>query len=83
MEYTHFPFQWVLRLKRPGRDADHSPPSSAELRINWDLFSLHVYALMAWAEKYLPTFYLFTSWLINDILIYPFFVLFNYKFKYL
>jgi hypothetical protein len=34
---TQPPFQWVLgvlslRVKRPGREADHSPPSSAEVK---------------------------------------------------
>jgi hypothetical protein len=34
---THPPIQWVLGalslvVKRPGRDADHSPPSSAEVK---------------------------------------------------
>jgi hypothetical protein len=34
---THPPIQWVpgalsLRVKRPGREADHSPPSSAEVK---------------------------------------------------
>jgi hypothetical protein len=26
------PIQWVLGVKRPGREADHSPPSSAEVK---------------------------------------------------
>jgi hypothetical protein len=34
---THPPIQWVpgalsLGIKRPGREADHSPPSSAEVK---------------------------------------------------
>jgi hypothetical protein len=34
---THLPIQWVpgalsLEVKRPGREADHSPPSSAEVK---------------------------------------------------
>jgi hypothetical protein len=28
---TQPPIQWVLGIKRPGREADHSPPSSAEV----------------------------------------------------
>jgi hypothetical protein len=37
---TQAPIQWVqgalsLRVKRPGRDADHSLPSSAEVRNAW------------------------------------------------
>jgi hypothetical protein len=34
---TQLPIQWVpgalsLKVKRPGREADHSPPSSAEVK---------------------------------------------------
>jgi hypothetical protein len=37
---TQPPIQWVpvalsLGLKRPGREADHSPPSSAEVKNAW------------------------------------------------
>jgi hypothetical protein len=35
---------WV---KRPGRDADHSPPSSAEVNA-WSYTSTPQYAFMAW-----------------------------------
>jgi hypothetical protein len=36
----HLPIQWVpaalsLRIKRPGRETDHSPPSSAEIKNAW------------------------------------------------
>jgi hypothetical protein len=29
---TQTPIQWVQEVKRPGRAADHSPPSSAEVK---------------------------------------------------
>jgi hypothetical protein len=37
LEPTHLPNQWVEEaispgVKRPGREADHSPPSSAEVK---------------------------------------------------
>jgi hypothetical protein len=37
---TQPPIQWVLealspRIKRPGREADHSPPTSAEVKKMW------------------------------------------------
>jgi hypothetical protein len=41
---THPPIQWVpgalpLGVKRPGREADHSPPSSAEVKNTWSYIS--------------------------------------------
>jgi hypothetical protein len=38
------PIQWVpvalsLRIKRLGREADHSPPSSAEVKNSWSFTS--------------------------------------------
>jgi hypothetical protein len=41
---TQSPIQWVpgalsLGVKRPGREADHSPPSSAEVKIAWSYTS--------------------------------------------
>jgi hypothetical protein len=40
LEPTQPPIQWVpealsLGVKRPGREADHSPPSSAEVKNVW------------------------------------------------
>jgi hypothetical protein len=29
------PIQWILGVKRPGREADHSPTASAELKKMW------------------------------------------------
>jgi hypothetical protein len=41
---TQPPIQWVpgalsLGIKRPGREADHSPPSSAEVKNAWSYTS--------------------------------------------
>jgi hypothetical protein len=35
-------------VKRPGREADHSPPSSAEVKNAWSYNSAPQYAFMAW-----------------------------------
>jgi hypothetical protein len=35
-------------LKRPRREADHSPPSSAEVKNAWSCTSTHQYVFMAW-----------------------------------
>jgi hypothetical protein len=50
---TQPPIQWVpgalsLRLKRPGREADHSPPSSAEVKNVWSYTSTPQYVFIAW-----------------------------------
>jgi hypothetical protein len=47
------PIQWVLGalslwLKRPGREADHSPPFSAEVKQCVELYLYSQYAFMAW-----------------------------------
>jgi len=39
-----------LGLKRPGRGADHWPPSSAEIKNAWIYTSAHQYAFMAWCS---------------------------------
>jgi hypothetical protein len=41
---TQFPIQWVpgalsLGVRRPGREADHLPPSSAEVKYAWSYIS--------------------------------------------
>jgi hypothetical protein len=33
---THPPIHWVPGVKRPGRETDHSPPSSAEVENAWN-----------------------------------------------
>jgi hypothetical protein len=50
---TELPIQWVpgalsLGVKRPGCEADHSPPSSAEVKNAWSCTSTPQYASMAW-----------------------------------
>jgi hypothetical protein len=37
-----------LRVKRPGREADHSPPSSADVKNPWSYTSTSRYVFMAW-----------------------------------
>jgi hypothetical protein len=50
---TQPPIQWVpgflsLGVKRPGREADHSPPSSADVKNAWSYTSTPQYVFMAW-----------------------------------
>jgi hypothetical protein len=50
---TQLPIQWVpgvlsLGVKRPRREADHSLPSSAEVKNAWSYTSTPQYVLMAW-----------------------------------
>jgi hypothetical protein len=49
---TYPPIQWVPgdvspEVKRPGSDADHSPPASAEFRKMWIYIAIPAYAFMA------------------------------------
>jgi hypothetical protein len=37
-----------LGVKRPGREADHSPPSSAEVKNAWSYTSTPQYVFMSW-----------------------------------
>jgi hypothetical protein len=41
------PIQWVPGIKRPGREHDHSPPSSAEVMNAWSYNSTLPYVLLA------------------------------------
>jgi hypothetical protein len=50
---TQPPIQWVpgafpLGVKRPGREADHSPLSDAEVKNAWSYTSTPQYVFMAW-----------------------------------
>jgi hypothetical protein len=50
---TQPPIQWVegapsLEVRRPGREADHSPPSSAEVKNAWSYTSTPQYVFMTW-----------------------------------
>jgi hypothetical protein len=53
LRHTQPPIQWVpgalsLGVKRPGREADHSSPSSAEIKNAWSYISTPQYVFMAW-----------------------------------
>jgi len=37
-----------LRIKRPGREPDHSSPSSAEVKNAWSYATTPQYVVMAW-----------------------------------
>jgi hypothetical protein len=62
LEPTQPPVQWVpgslsLELKWPEREADHSPPSSAEVKNAWSYISIPQYVFMAWClVKYRDNF---------------------------
>jgi hypothetical protein len=50
---TQPPIRWVsgalsLGVKRPRREADHSPPSNAEVKNMWSYTSSPLYIFMAW-----------------------------------
>jgi hypothetical protein len=50
---TQPPIQWVLEalslgVKRPRREANHSPPSSAKVKNAWSYTSTSQYVFMAW-----------------------------------
>jgi hypothetical protein len=52
---TQPPIQWVpvalsLGVKRPEREADNSPPSSAGVKNAWSYTSTPQYAFMAWCS---------------------------------
>jgi hypothetical protein len=54
LEPTQPPVQWVpwealsLGVKRLGREADHSPPSTAEVKNAWNYTSTPQYVFMVW-----------------------------------
>jgi hypothetical protein len=78
---TRPPTQWVLGALSPGvkllgREADHSPPSSAEVKNAWSYIFTHPY-FMAWClikNRYNFTFtlpfYVFMTWGLGTL--YPF-----------
>jgi hypothetical protein len=50
---TQPPIQWVpgvlyLGVRRPGREADHSPPTSAEVENAWRYIPIPQYDFLAW-----------------------------------
>jgi hypothetical protein len=55
VKLTQPPIQWAtgalsLGIKPPGREADHSPPSSAEVKNAWSYTSIPQYAFMVWCS---------------------------------
>jgi hypothetical protein len=42
------PFKWAPRIKRPGCDADHSPPSSTEVKNTRSYNSAPSYVFVTW-----------------------------------
>jgi hypothetical protein len=48
LKSTNHLIKWVPGLKFPGREADHLPPSSAEVKNAWDYTSTLAYVFMAW-----------------------------------
>jgi hypothetical protein len=68
---TQAPIQWVpetlsLGVKRPEREADHLPPSNAEVKNAWCYTSTLQYVFMAWC---LVKHRDFTFYLLHDITI--------------
>jgi hypothetical protein len=62
---TQPPFHWVsvavsLGVKWPGREADHTPPSSAEVKNAWRYTYTPQYIFMAWClVKHMDNFTVF------------------------
>jgi hypothetical protein len=54
-----------LRVKRPGREADHSPPSSAEVKHAWSYTSVPQYVFMACCLLSIRTTLPFTFYIPN------------------
>jgi hypothetical protein len=42
------PIQWVLGDLSPGHEADHSPPTSAQVKKTWTYTSTPPYIFMVW-----------------------------------
>jgi hypothetical protein len=77
LESTQPPIQWVpgvlsLGLKRPGHEADHSPPSSAEVKNAWRYTSAPQYVFMAWCLVKHKNTFTFIIIIIIIIIIYLF-----------
>jgi hypothetical protein len=57
-----------LGVKRPGREADHSPPYSAEVKNAWNYTSTPQYAFMAWClVKAQEQLYLYLTFLFHSV----------------
>jgi hypothetical protein len=46
--YPMVPGTLYMEVKRPGREDDHSPPSSAEVKNTWSYTSTPQYIFMVW-----------------------------------
>jgi hypothetical protein len=60
--------QWIPgtpspRVKRPGREADHSPPSDAEVKNTWSCTSTHPYKNIKWKRL---RYFEMMQWLIKE-----------------
>jgi hypothetical protein len=69
---TQPPVQWVpgalsLGVKLQGREADQSPPSSAEIKNAWSYFSNTQYVFMAWCLVKHRDNFTFTSALVSHV----------------
>jgi len=58
--FTQPPVQWAPGPLSPGREADHSPPSSAEIKIASSYISTPHTSL--WGGTYISTGYVFMAW---------------------
>jgi hypothetical protein len=73
------PIQWVsgtlsVGVKRPGREADHSPSCSAIVKNTWSYISTPQYVFMEWflvkhRDNFTFTFYIFLHWVKEYVLI--------------
>jgi hypothetical protein len=44
-----------LEVKQPGHEMDHSPPTSAEIKNEWDYIPIAANAFMVWTGTALPS----------------------------
>ena len=50
METTLIKRGYFPKVNRPGRQANHSPPSRTKVKNDWSYTSTPLHAFMAWAE---------------------------------
>jgi len=46
-----------LEVKQPGHETDHSPPTIAEIKNEWNYIPIAPYAFMVWTGSALPSVY--------------------------
>jgi hypothetical protein len=64
-------------VKQPGREADHSPPSSAEVKNVWSYTSTPQHVFMAWCLVKHRNYFILTLWSAEDTNLHlPCFVIF-------